>query len=216
MILARKSDILPLLPEAPVAQRIRVLASEAKGRGFESRRARQSRLAAALLGAASLSIAHAADSGFYVGVGSGQAHIEDRSVSFDARSALYRGFVGYRLSGRTSPLPFLDFAAEGGYIDYGRTSQQNLQYHLHGANAAGLVLFPVGLFDLYGKGGVLSWRSHKNIAGTTTDRSGSNAFYGVGIGLRIGKIGLRTEYERYGISDVNRVEAYSASVLIQF
>jgi hypothetical protein len=28
--------------DAPVAQRIRVLASEAKGRGFESRRARQS------------------------------------------------------------------------------------------------------------------------------------------------------------------------------
>src|SRR5438067_2377047 len=30
--------------QAPVAQRIRVLASEAKGRGFESRRARQSRI----------------------------------------------------------------------------------------------------------------------------------------------------------------------------
>jgi|SRR5687768_11149159 hypothetical protein len=36
-----KRAILRDLFDAPVAQRIRVLASEAKGRGFESRRARQ-------------------------------------------------------------------------------------------------------------------------------------------------------------------------------
>jgi Outer membrane protein beta-barrel domain len=173
-------------------------------------------LAAALLAVLPPSPARAADGGFYVGVGSGQAHIEDRAANFDARSALYRGFIGYRLSGQSSPLPFLDFAAEGGYIDYGRTTQPNLQYHLRGANAAGLVLFPIGLVDLYGKGGVLAWSSSKNIGGTTSDRSGSNAFYGAGVGLRIGKIGLRGEYERYSVSDVNRVETYSASVLIQF
>src|SRR5436190_21984860 len=40
VILGEKLAILRL-PRAPVAQRIRVLASEAKGRGFESRRARQ-------------------------------------------------------------------------------------------------------------------------------------------------------------------------------
>jgi hypothetical protein len=172
---------------------------------------------AALLGILPFSPALAADSGFYVGVGSGQARIEDQAGAFDARSALYRGFIGYRMSGRTSPLPFLDFAAEGGYIDYGRPSQtQNVQYHLRGANAAGLLLFPLGPVDLYGKGGVVSWRSYKSIGGTSSEQSGSNAFYGAGVGLRIGKIGLRTEYERYNVSAVDRVETYSASLVIQF
>ena len=76
--------------------------------------------------------------------------------------------------------------------------------------------FPIGPLDLFAKGGFLSWSSYKNIGGSTTDRSGSNALYGGGVGLRIGKIGIRSEYERVDVSDLKRVETYSMSVIIQF
>ena len=176
-------------------------------------------LAAVLLAALPLSTA-AAESGVYVGVGSGEAEIRDQNAGFTARNPLYRGFVGYRASAPQSPLPFLDVAAEAGYIDYGRSSQtaqgQSVQYHLHGFHASGLLLYPLGPLDLYGKAGVLFWSSYRNTGGATTDRSGNNALYGGGIAFRIGKIGIRTEYERYNVSDVDRVQTYSASVLIQF
>ena len=216
------------------------MASEAKGRGFESRRARQlifqqtfranvltRNLTAALALLASFP-AGAADSGWYVGVGSGQAEIHEESanpngpgtVAFTARNPLYRGFAGYRASAPRSPLPFLDVAAEAGYIDYGRSTQtvqgQNAQVHLHGLFVAGYLLFPIGPLDLFAKGGFLSWSSYKNIGGSTTDRSGSSALYGGGVGLRIGKIGIRSEYERADVSDLKRVETYSMSVVIQF
>jgi hypothetical protein len=183
--------------------------------------------ALAFLAAVSLP-AGAAESGVYVGVGSGQAELHEESanpngpgtVAFTARNPLYRGFIGYRASAPRSPLPFLDVAAEAGYIDYGRSTQavqgQNAQLHLHGLFAAGYLLFPIGPLDLFAKAGVLSWDSYKNIGGTSTDRSGSNALYGGGVGLRIGKIGFRSEYERVDVSDLKRVEAYSLSVVIQF
>ena len=183
--------------------------------------------ALALLGALSLP-AGAADSGWYVGVGSGQAELHDETanpnapgtIDFTARNPLYRGFAGYRASAPRSPLPFFDVAAEAGYVDYGRSTQtaqgQNVQVHLHGLFAAGYLLLPLGPLDLFAKAGFLSWNSYKNLGGTSTDKSGSNALYGGGVGLRVGKIGIRSEYERLDVSDLKRVQAYSLSVLVQF
>lgn len=184
------------------------------------------RIPALALAAALPLAAGAAESGLYVGVGSGQAEIHEESaapggpVDFTARNPLYRGFIGYRLSGLRSPIPFLDLAGEAGYVDYGRSSQtaqgQNVQLHLHGLFASALLIFPISIVDLYARGGVLNWYSYKNIGGASSDKSGSNALYGGGIGLRIGKIGLRSEYERVDVSDLKRVEAYTVSVVIQF
>jgi len=183
--------------------------------------------ALALLGALSLP-AGAAESGWYVGVGSGQAEVHDETanpaapgtIDFTAREPLYRGFVGYRASAPRSPLPWLDVAGETGYIDYGRSSQtaqgQSVQYHLHGVFASGFLILPLGPLDLFAKAGVLSWSSYKNIGGASTDNSGSNPLYGGGIGFRAGKIGIRSEYERVNVSDVKRVQAYSLSLVIQF
>ena len=174
-------------------------------------------LAAALLSGLSISCAHAA-SGLYLGAGLGQSTVKDDTSSgnFDASDAAYKVFAGYRFN----IIPIIDLAAEVGYNDFGKPSQsiggQNVQFKLHGYDAAGLLIFPLGPIDLYGKVGILSWSLDASAAGTTSSTTGTDPFYGVGIGFQIWKIGIRGEYERYKIKDVDNVQMLSLSALFQF
>jgi hypothetical protein len=93
---------------------------------------------------------------------------------------------------------------------------QHAEFKLHGAYAAGLLIFPLGPIDLYGKGGVIEAKTESSVGGMSTSRSSSSGFYGAGVGLRVWKIGLRAEYERYQIKDVDRVQMLSVSALFQF
>jgi len=174
-------------------------------------------LAAALLGGFTVSNADAA-SGLYVGAGVGQASIKDDTGSgtFDANDAAYKAFVGYRFN----IIPIIDLAAEAGYTNFGKPSQtiggQNVELKLHGANAAGLLIFPLGPIDFYGKVGVNSWSLDASAGGTTSSKTGTDPFYGVGVGFYLWKIGIRAEYEQYKIKDVDRVQMYNVNVLFQF
>jgi outer membrane immunogenic protein len=175
-------------------------------------------IAAALLSSLSISQAGAAG-GLYLGGGIGQSGIKDNvsTENFDTDDAAWKAFVGYRFKF----IPIIDLAVEGGYTDFGKPSQfvsgQNVQFKLNGYNAAGLLILPLGPVDLYGKAGVISWDSDIRTAGaTTTGRSGSDLFYGAGIGFNFGKLGIRAEYERYEIKDVDRVDMFSVSLLFHF
>ena len=174
-------------------------------------------LAAVLLSSVSISHAHAA-SGLYLGAGLGQSTVKDDTGSgnFDASDAAFKAFAGYRFN----MIPIIDLAAEVGYTDFGKPSQdlggQRAQFKLHGADAAGLLIFPLGPLDFYGKVGVLSWSLDSSVAGTSSSRTGTDPFYGVGVGFQIWKIGIRGEYEQYRIKDVDRVQMLSLSALFQF
>ena len=175
-------------------------------------------IAVALLGSLSISQAGAAG-GLYLGGGIGQSSIKDNinTENFDTDDAAWKAFVGYRFKF----IPIIDLAVEGGYTDFGKPSQsvggQNVQFKLHGYHAAGLLIFPLGPVDLYGKAGVISWDSDIISAGTTTTaNSGSDLLYGAGIGLNFGKLGIRAEYERYQIKDVDRVDMLSVNLLVHF
>jgi len=171
-------------------------------------------LSAALLSGLCISRVDAA-SGLYLGAGLGNSTVKDNTNggNLDASDTGYKAFVGYRFN----MIPIIDLAVEGGYTDFGKPSQtfgtQNVQFKLHGYDAAGLLIFPLGPFDFYGKVGILSW----NASGSgTSSTSGSDPFYGVGAGFNIWKIGIRAEYERYKIKDVDQVQMYSLSALFMF
>jgi len=159
-----------------------------------------------------------AESGLYLGGGIGQATFKDSTSSgqFDSDNAAYKAFVGYRLGA----LPFLDLAVEGGYTDFGKPSQdlggQHAEFKLHGPYAAALVIFPLGPIDLYGKAGAINAKTETRVGSTSSSRSGTDGFFGAGVGLRIWKIGLRAEYERYQVRDIDRVQMFSVSALFQF
>ena len=174
-------------------------------------------LAAALFGGLFISHANAAG-GLYLGAGIGQTTVKDSTTagSLDANDTAYKAFVGYRFN----IIPIIDLAVEGGYTDFGKPSQslggQNVEFKLHGYDAAGLLIFPLGPFDLYGKAGMLSWSADTSAAGTTSSKTGTDPFYGVGVGFRIWKIGIRAEYEQYKIKDIDHVYMSSVSALFQF
>ena len=172
---------------------------------------------AAMLGIVSAIPARAAD-GLYLGAGVGQSTVKDDSggAKFDSTATGYKAFLGYRFN----KIPIVDLAAEAGYVDFGKPSQdvagQHVDFKLHGGYLAGLLIFPLGPFDLYGKGGALSWKTESNVGATNTSRSGTDAFYGVGAAFYLWKIGIRAEYERYQIKEVDRVDMLSVSALFQF
>jgi len=161
--------------------------------------------------------AQAAD-GLYLGAGVGQSTVKDGTGagSFDSTATGYKAFLGYRFN----KIPIVDLAAEAGYVDFGKPSQnigaQNVEFKLHGGYLAGLLILPLGPFDVYGKGGALSWKAESTIGSMGTSRSGTDAFYGVGAGFYLWKLGIRAEWERYQIKEIDRVEMLSVSALFQF
>jgi OOP family OmpA-OmpF porin len=160
---------------------------------------------------------HAAE-GLYIGAGIGQAGIKDNvnTENFDADDAAYKVFIGYRFK----VLPIFHLAIEGGYTDFGKPSQtvggQNVETNINGPSIAALAILPLGPFDFYGKLGGIDWNVDTTIGNAKTSRAGSAPFYGLGVGLNLGPLGLRAEYERYQIKDIDRVDLLSLSALIQF
>jgi hypothetical protein len=160
---------------------------------------------------------HAAD-GLYLGAGIGVAGIKDNinTDTFDENDAAYKAFIGWRFNA----LPALDFAIEGAYTDFGKPSQtlsgQRVERNLTGPSVAGLAILSLGPIDLYGKLGAINWDMDTTSGGSTSTRSGTDGFYGLGLGFYIWKLGFRAEYERFQIKDVDRVDLFSLSALIQF
>ena len=62
----------------------------------------------------------------------------------------------------------------------------------------------------------MSWRSERSNGASMSSQSGSDAFYGAGIGFYLWKVGIRAEYERFQIKDVDRLQMLSVNVLFQF
>lgn len=136
--------------------------------------------------------AAAAADGLYLGLGIGAATVKDdfQTSTFEAEDVAYKGFIGWRVN----QLPVIDLAVEAAYTKFGKPSQslvpstgmpaQEVEYDLHGPSLAGLLILPLGPFDLYAKGGVLDWKLDGTVGTTTSSRrSGTDGFYGVGAGF---------------------------------
>jgi hypothetical protein len=168
---------------------------------------------AAALGVASLLLAlpaQAADSGIYLGAGVGQAQMKDQS--FSESSTPFRGFAGYRFG----IIPLIDLAAEIGYMDLGKAEGSGGSVKAHGADASALLIFPITIFDLYGRLGVMQVNLDKTLNGVSTSSSGTAGVYGLGVGVRLGPLGVRAEYNRIDIKDLHSTDVGMLSAYFQF
>jgi OOP family OmpA-OmpF porin len=157
--------------------------------------------------------------GPYLGAGLGVTTVRDdidTGGTFDADDGSYRAFAGWRFDA----VPIIDLAVEAAYTQFGKPSQnvagEEARYKLRGPSAAGLLIVPLGPIDLYGKAGVLWWSLDRDLGASSLSRSGSDPFYGAGIGFYLWKIGIRAEYERFQVKDVDRVQMLSVNALFQF
>jgi len=156
----------------------------------------------------------AADSGFYVGVGAGQATTEvddilGTGISFDETATGYKVFGGYRF--------FPWFSVEGIYFDGGspeikRTlgeDSASLNVEVSSLVAATVFALPVGdKFEVFLKPGFAYWDSKTRFRysspdftdGFSEDDSGTAFFIGAGAEWTNGNAGLRLEYEWFEVA----------------
>lgn len=164
---------------------------------------------------------HAADQGFYVGLGTGQMVTTDyvepagRGL-FDEKTTPWRGFVGYRFG----LIPILDFALEGGYRSVGTASAtvngMASQYKIKGLDGAVLAIFPFLGVDVFGKAGVMRYDLDRTWGGITTSFSDTAPMYGVGAGFRVWRLGVRVEYERFNVDQLKGLDGAMVSATFRF
>lgn len=167
-----------------------------------------STVAALVLGAAAFG-AQAQDTGFYAGVGAGQALVDERA--YDDEDTAFSVFGGYQFH--------RNFALEVGYTDFGKLEPRGAGTDLELTSAyviaVGILPF-TDKFSGYAKAGFQAWeldRAIPGLTGTAKD-DGTDPLYGVGLQYRFNDLfALRGEYIR---SEVEDLDVDTAQVQVRF
>jgi len=172
--------------------------------------------------------ASAIENGFYIGGSIGGSSLEVRD--FDEEFGAFRfsdGDTAYKLFGGFRFLNFL--AVEAGYVDLGdpkdniasiEGDELEVQIGVSGWDAFAIGLLPLGPVDLFAKVGVVSWDANiRAVLDEVTDSdsdSGTDAIYGLGVALRLGKVSLRAEGEQFDIGNAEDVYLFSVGATFTF
>jgi hypothetical protein len=164
-------------------------------------------LALVWLGAAGSS--HA-DTGFYIGGSLGDSMQQFDADTFDVRSTT----TGYKFAAGWRPLSVL--AAELDYTDFGRAYGGVNYADTDGVGLFALGFLPIPVVDLYGKLGVVDWRTNAQSPFYGFHRTGTDVGYGFGAGTSWGSIGARIEYERYEVQHATDMGLASVGLIWTF
>ena len=168
-----------------------------------------------------------AENGVYIGASVGQTTLEIDDLDLDidtfdykADSTTTKFFLGYRF------MAF--FAVEGSYIDFGNLSDSttvdgepvSLETDLTGFDLCAMGMMPLGIADIFIKGGVVSWdadiRAAFNEIIEYDGDSGTDMVYGVGAQVRFKGLAVRAELEYFDIADADSVYLISAGASFTF
>jgi len=147
-----------------------------------------------------------AASGFYIGAGTGSAAITD--TGFDESDSASKIIAGYNIGF----IPFVDFAIEGSYVDFGAPASTAVSAEATGLDAFGLVGLNFGPIGIFAKTGVISWDLETN---TGFSDSGTDPAYGIGARFQLFAISVRAEYEIFEF-DTADVDLISVSATFTF
>jgi hypothetical protein len=162
------------------------------------------------------SSAMAADSGFYVGGGVGQATVNDEVPAIgdiDESDTAWKAYAGYRFGGF---IPLLDLAGELTYRDFGKPEGTNFEYDASGYDASALGIVTLGPIDLFARVGVGQYDVEQVVNGVSSDDDGTATLYGVGAGLRIWRVNIRAEWERIEADGVDNIDMYTLNAYFRF
>jgi hypothetical protein len=171
--------------------------------------------AAAVLGTLSFAAlapqAAAADNGIYLGAGITQTEFDTDSFGsgkLDDNS--YKLIVGIR------PLDWL--AVEANYIDLGSASDSTASLDATAFTGSVLLIKEFAVIDLYARAGLAHWKLDASVTevGASSD-SGDEFTYGVGVGAHFGSLGVRAEYEKFKVDQIDSdVNTLSLSFMYTF
>jgi hypothetical protein len=172
-------------------------------------------LVTALCVALPVSAAHAG--GVYVGGGVGSANIKDSAsnpagTAFDKSDAAYKIFGGYRFD----LLPIVSLSGEVGYRNLGTPNTSTAEYKVDGFDFGALAGVGLGPVEVFARVGGMQYNLDKTIGGAKTSFDGSAPVYGVGARFSLFGIGVRAEYEKIDIKELDNAEMISISAFYQF
>ena len=155
--------------------------------------------------------------GFYIGGGVGTSNIEDSpanpaGVTFSESDTAWKAFGGYRFDW----LPIVSLSGEVGYRDLGSPNAGMAEYKAKGFDYAALAGLGLGPVELFARLGGMKYDLDKTIGGTKTSFDGNAPVYGVGARLVLWGIGVRAEYEKIDIHELDKVEMISISAFYEF
>jgi opacity protein-like surface antigen len=65
-----------------------------------------------------------------------------------------------------------------------------------------LVFLPLPVIDVYGKAGLVSWKTDASAPGLSLSSSGSDFALGAGLQFHLGSLAVRLEYEALNVSEL--------------
>lgn len=156
--------------------------------------------------------ASAADNGFYLGGSVGQANVEiDRNLA-----RVDDDDTGFKLIAGLRPLDWL--GVEASYVDFGKVEENNQRAESDGFTAFVVGFLPLGPVDVFAKGGLINSDTSvvRTSGGKVFEQDGTELAYGVGAQFRFLSLGVRAEYERFDVDNVDDLNMFSIGVTYTF
>jgi hypothetical protein len=162
--------------------------------------------------------AAAVEHGFYLGGGLGQSESGLRSGNVNYSDS----DVGYKLIAGFRALSVLAF--EVNYVDLGNASSGGAEAKTKALDGFVLAFLPVPVVDIYGKLGVVSWKTDASSTGVNApgysgfsfSHSGSDLAYGAGVQMHFGPLAARLEYEGFDIQQASTPTLLSIGLTYTF
>ena len=155
--------------------------------------------------------------GPYVGAGIADASVEDDAGTpfgddFDESDSGYKVYGGYRFDW----LPIVSVAGEIGYRDAGQQNTDLREYALEGYDYGALLGLGLGPIELFARVGGMQYDLEKTVGGVPVEFDGSANTYGAGLRFSILGLGLRAEYEKIDVDELDDVDMYTLSAFFEF
>jgi hypothetical protein len=184
--------------------------------------------------AAGMALASApASAEMYVGAGLGDGTIEtsenfeDGSINFDESDMAYRIFAGYMFSQYLGvELAYLDLGSPSQRFgfDGGESGTINVDFkaELTGISAQGVLAYPIDVFEVFAKLGIVSYEAEVEARNTGTGQSlnldddGEELAYGIGAKYNIGNFALRADWDIVDAGDVDDVSLWTIGAELSF
>jgi len=149
--------------------------------------------------------------GWYIGASAGRSTIDIGIIPDDPTAVGYKIFGGYR---------FGALALEGGYVDFGDTSDDYLGLPLDidvtGLDILGVINLPLGPVKLFGKVGMFAWDYKLDSAAGDDSDEGADSVVGFGGAIGVGPVGLRAEVEIFNVEPVEQIIFFTLGATYAF
>jgi Outer membrane protein beta-barrel domain len=150
------------------------------------------------------------ETGFYVGGSLGQSSERFDPSAYNVRAQN----TGYQVTAGWRPIDL--FAGEVDYVGFGRAHGGVNYADTDGEGIFALGFLPIPLVDVYGRLGLMNWRTDVTSPFRSFHRSGADLAYGVGAGMHWGSLGARLEYERFDVSATSTMSLTSIGMTWTF